>query len=192
MIVLYILLIIIFIKCILIFCPISFDISFEDTFSMRCKFLFISFSVYPQKEKKKIRKNLQKNYNKNNKVRDIIKEKGLNGFLKLVKKLVSISISVVKSLFKHLYIDNLDLNVMVAEEDAAATATRYGQVCSIVYPALNILLKNNYKQSYSVIIYPSFTEHKSKVTLKMKAHIKLIYILICAVKAFFKFIKDSI
>lgn len=195
MIALYVIFGIVLLIGVLLFCPVRLDILFEDTFSMKCKFLFIVFSVYPQKGKKKKRKKTQKKdneNNKNNKFRDIIKEKGLSGFLKLIKKLVSIAVSTVKSLFSHLCVDSLDLNIMVAEEDAAATAIKYGQVCSVVYPALNIFLKNTHKQNYSIIIYPSFIEHKSRVILEMKAHIKLIYILMCAVKAFFKFIKSSI
>ena len=196
MIILYVILGIILALGILLFCPVSLYISFEEEISMNCKFLFIKFNIYPQKDgkrkkEKKIKKDENKN-SKNNKIRGIIKEKGLSGFLQLIKKLLSMAFGILKVFFKHLHVDSFSLNIMVAEEDSASTAVKYGTVCSIVYPALNIIFKNLYKETYSVIIYPSFIEHKSKVTLKMKAHIKLIYILICAIKTFFKFIKVHI
>ena len=60
-----------------------------------------------------------------------------------------------------LVIDRLYLDLLVASEDAAATATDYGKACAILYPALS-LVKGRVKVRKSRLnIAPDFLREKS-------------------------------
>lgn len=178
----------------LLLCPIRFIILYNEAFSADLKYLFFSYKFPNKKEghnnekKVKTKSDEKPKKSKNNKFLDILKGKGLSGFLRLLKQIIVIAKNTLKSFFAHLVIDDMKLNICVSNNDAAQTAFDYGKVCSIVYPALQILLDNTPKTKYSVFIYPEFTLNKSTVEFKLCAHIRLFYVIVCLIKALFKFI----
>ena len=89
-------------------------------------------------------------------VKTTFKEKGLNGLLNAFKEIAKLAGNLLKPIFKHIRIKQLDLNVTVAFDNAADTAINYGYFCSGIYPALAILLRVMKYDDYSVNIVPDF------------------------------------
>ena len=89
-------------------------------------------------------------------VKTTFKEKGLNGLLNAFKEIAKLAGNLLKPIFKHIRIKQLDLNVTVAFDNAADTAVYYGYFCSGIYPALAILLRVMKYDDYSVNIVPDF------------------------------------
>ncbi|HEX3038401.1 MAG TPA: DUF2953 domain-containing protein [Oscillospiraceae bacterium] len=191
----------IIILCILLFfavlliCPVTVKASFENELSAKARYLFISYTIAPQKEKepkkeKKVEEQQaeEKEDNKS-KIKNIIKQKGLGGFLSFVKELSNIAAGAAKKLLKHLIISNLSTDIIVATEDAAQTALNYSYVCAVIYPAFSFLVANCKCKKYSIRIVPDFDKRESKITFSAKASIKLFFIISAALSALFDILK---
>lgn len=80
-----------------------------------------------QSPKKKEKKNLFK---------DILQEKGLKGFLKILQEAAKLLGGSLRRLARHIRLKTFSLEIAVSTEDAAETAIQYGKVCSAVYPRI--------------------------------------------------------
>lgn len=197
----------------LLFCNIKFIVTFENEMSMSIKYLFFKFNMKKSSkeeenvnnktdkkeetnketnsQKEKNRKNKDKS-NSKDKIKKIISEKGLSGFLKIVKNLLNILKNLSIYLLKRIYVVKFYLEVKVAQEDSAQTAIKYGQACAVLYPAMNFIFNNLNVKNRNVKIYPDFNSEKPSVHFSMIFKIRLIYILKASLVAFFKFIKNFI
>ena len=150
----------------LLFCNIKFIVTFENEMSVSIKYLFFKFNIKNMKKSSKEEENVnnktdkkekinketnsqseknKKNKNKSNskdKIKKIISEKGFSGFLKIVKDLLVIVKNLSIYLLKRIYVVKFYLEVKISEEDSAQTAIKYGQACSVLYPAMNFLFQN--------------------------------------------------
>lgn len=198
----------------LLFCNIKFIVTFENEMSVCIKYLFFKFNINSssKKEKNVNNKNDKKeetikkttdqkendkkiNQNKSNskdKIKKIISEKGLSGFLKIIKNLFKILKNLSVYLLKRIYVVKFYLEVKVSEEDSAQTAIKYGQACAILYPAMNFIFNNLKINDPNVKIYPDFNSEKTSVYFSTIFKIRLIYILKAGLVAFFKFIMNFI
>lgn len=210
------LLVILFISFFL-FCNIKFIVNFENEMSICIKYLFFKFNMNQSSKKeenannksdkkekinaksndqkvndKKNSKKNKKESNSKSKIKKIISEKGLSGFLKIVKNLMIIIKNLSSYLLKHIYVVKFNLEIKISEEDSAQTAIKYGQACTVLYPAMNFLFQNIKVKDPDVKIYPDFNSEKTSVYFSMIFKIRLIYILKASFVAFFKFIKNFI
>ena len=209
------LLIFLLIVSFLLFCNIKFIVTFENEMSVCIKYLFFKFNMKKsskeeenvnnktdkkekinketnsQKEKNKKNKNKNKS-NSKDKIKKIISEKGLSGFLKIIKNLLKILKNLSIYLLKRIYVVKFYLEVKVSQEDSAQTAIKYGQACAVLYPAMNFIFNNLKVKNRNVKIYPDFNSEKSSVYFSAIFKIRLIYILKAGLVAFFKFIMNFI
>lgn len=200
----------------LLFCNIKFIVTFENEMSVCIKYLFFKFNIKNMKKSSKQEENVnnktdkkekinketnsqneknKKNKNKSNskdKIKKIISEKGFSGFLKIVKDFLVIVKNLSIYLLKRIYVVKFYLEVKISEEDSAQTAIKYGQACSVLYPAMNFIFNNLRVQNPYVKIYPDFNSEKTSVYFSMIFKIRLIYILKAGLVAFFKFIMSFI
>ncbi len=199
MIVLYVLLGIILLLFLLLLCPMYIYFNFSEYLEIKIKFLFFSFTLFPKKEKKNVNnKTIKKNDKekdeklkvKENKISGIIKEKGFGGFLKILKEIIKIVLGSAKELFKKIYIDFIDLSIVVVGEDAADTAIKYGKVYSFISFASSVLLKNSDLNNSHINIVPGFNFEESKVNCATKIHFIPLSIVKIALCMLFNFIKN--
>lgn len=193
-----ILCIILFFFILLLF-PVTVYADFEDELTAKVTYLFIHYKILPQPEKparkeeeKKKEGQKEEKQQENDtilKIKGIIKQKGLSGFLNIIKEFVSIGTGSAKKLFSHIVINNISVDIAVADEDAAQAAIFYGYTCSVVYPAMALLVNNVNCKKYHIHINADFNENESKVQFKIKAHIQLLFIFSSALPAFFKSLK---
>jgi len=181
---------------ILLVCPVTIRAAFETQLSAKVRYLFISYTIVPQKEKdsKKAKKKAEgqkaeKKEDNKSKIKGILKQKGLGGFLSLVKEFTGIATESAKRLLKHLVISNISTEIIVATEDAAQTALNYGYVCAVIYPTFSVIIGNCKCKKYNIRVVPDFDKSESEVAFSVKASVKLFFIISAALSALFNFLK---
>ena len=193
-----ILCIILFFFILLLF-PVTVYAGFEDELTAKITYLFIHYKILPQPEKPEQKEEedkkeeekdeKQKENGTISKIKGIIKQKGLSGFLDIIREFVSIGTGSAKKLFSHIVIDNISVDIAVADEDAAQAAIFYGYTCSVAYPAMALLVNNMKCKKYHIHINADFNENESIVQFKIKAQIQLLFIFSSALPALFKSLK---
>lgn len=180
----------------LLVCPVIIRASFEDELFMKARYLFLSYTIVPQKEKqpKKAKKKEaeQKEEPKSDtksKIKEIFDQKGLGGFLSLMKEITDLAAGSAKRLFQHLVISNISANLVIGTDDAAQTALNYSYACMAVYPAFSAIVANCKCKKYSAQVVPDFDKKESEIKFSVKATIKLFFIISAALSALFQFLK---
>lgn len=191
------------IGCILLFlillllCPVSVQIQFKDALSGRVRYLFFVYRIQSQEEpeekaEKEIEKKAESKEGKN-KIKDIISQRGLSGFLNLLKEIMAAATEQVKKLLLHVIVTRLNLDVTVATDDAAKTAVTYGGSCAVIYPAMSFLVTQTKCKKYGVSVVPDFDRTESVVSFELRAHIKLLFLVktaLASLKIFLKFYRS--
>ena len=81
-------------------------------------------------------------------------------------------------------IHKLNVGIALSSGDAASTAVNYGRVCSVLYPAVDIIVNSTVCRNYNVTVEPVFDDEKdTEIYAELHAHLRLIYVLIEAIKA---------
>lgn len=146
------------------------DAEYIESFGLRVRWLFLRFTVFPRppeqgkkpkkpKKKKPEKKKVetQGKPKKPNPFRTFYEDQGFEGVLRLLRDGVDAVGGMMKSIKKHLVIEELCLWMTVSQNsDAAATAIKYGQVCAEVFPALGFLCTNLSVKKYDAQVEPDF------------------------------------
>lgn len=189
----YILLGLLFLIVVILLMPVNLYLAFDETLTIRVRYAFFSYILYPQEEKKeqekpnrqKSRKQAKKSVKKPPKkegkekekihplasVADMFKEDGVSATLSYIMELVKLAGTEVKRVLRILVVDRLELELSIASEDAADTAVDYGKACGIVYPAQAVLETVFRIQKRHIQIYPDFTAQKGKALIFLKIHV---------------------
>ncbi len=181
----------------LLFCPVVIRASFEDELIVKARYLFLTYVIVPRKEKepKKTEQNEtgQKEEEEKDvtqsKIKELLAQKGLRGFLGLMKEIFFIAHGSSQRLFRHLVISNISAYLVIATDDASQTALNYSYACAAVYPAFSAIVANCKCKKYSVQVIPDFNKKESEIKFSAKATIKLFFILSASRYAFFQFLK---
>jgi hypothetical protein len=166
---------------ILLLCPVTVYAHFEDELTAKIRYLLVSYKIFPRpkEEKAKAEEEEKKEKTKTDetilKIKDIIKQKGLSGFLSMIKEFASIATGTGKKIFSHMIINNISTDIVVADEDAAQTAIIYGYVCGVVYTSMGLFVNNMKCREYHINIVPNFQSKEYKIRFEVKAHIRLLY-----------------
>lgn len=123
------------------------------------------------------------------KIRDLFKQRGLDGLINIIRELAGLASGTLKPLFKHIKLKKLDIDVCVAKDNAADTAVHYGYVCSAVYPALSVLLNVIKFNDYTVNIYPDFDRKENEVKLDAELSVITAFVVFALIYALVQFIK---
>lgn len=191
---LYIILGIIAFIFILLMCPISFYLDYaENEFKFNVYYLFFKFNVIPSKEKEKTAPKKKKQSGKKgseekseSSIRKLVNQKGISGLLELLKILLKTVSDAAVSTKKHLIIYRLDVDVIVAGDDAADTAMKYGYVCSAVYPIISFVDSNIKKCKHSENITADFDGKDIRIHCVIRARIKALFLLKTALNTVLK------
>ncbi|WP_312693669.1 DUF2953 domain-containing protein [Caproiciproducens sp.] len=179
---------------VLLLCPITVYAGFENEFSARFTYLFLRYKIpsQPQKAEEKEETGKEKKEEKSDaysKIRDIIKQKGLSGFLNIISEFASVATGAAKRLFSHAVIRSISVDLAVADEDAAQAAICYGYACSVVYPAMGLLVTHVKCKDYQIHIAPDFNEKESRILFTCKIKIRPLFILTSMLPALLKSLK---
>lgn len=203
MIVLYILLSLLIFCTLLCFVKLEFIATYSDTLTLKLKVLFLKFTLVPSKKKpKKKKKSVKKTTKKQNKddkeeekekkpsyFSKLYDKKGLSGIVTMVVDLAKLVSTTLKGTFTNIVIEKLDIDISVVGDDAADTALKYGKLCGVFYPAVNIICETAQCKDYSLKVRPDFDDD---ATMKIKGdfefYIRVFYVVRYALSALFKLI----
>lgn len=204
MIALYILLGIILLLILLLSIKVRIDAEYIDSFRVKLRWLFLSFDLYPmQKKEKKPKKEKPKKEEPPKAQEEVPKEKkpnpfktfyenqGFDGVMQLVRDSADAVGGLMKSVKKHLIIDELFLWIVISHNhDAAQTAIEYGEACQDVYPAMGFICSNLKVKKYDVEIEPDFIGTFSSAQFAFALSVRPIFLInagiVLAVKLLFK------
>lgn len=204
MIALYILLGIILLLILLLSIKVRIDAEYIDSFRVKLRWLFLSFDLYPmQKKEKKPKKEKPKKEEPPKAQEEVLKEKkpnpfktfyenqGFDGVMQLVRDSADAVGGLMKSVKKHLIIDELFLWIVISHNhDAAQTAIEYGEACQDVYPAMGFICSNLKVKKYDVEIEPDFIGTFSSAQFAFALSVRPIFLInagiVLAVKLLFK------
>ena len=144
MIFLYIFLSILSLIFILLLIPVRLDFKYGQEVTLTVRYAFLKMQLLPEKEKteepeKPEEQKKAEGKPKENKIKKLLKEKGLGGFLKLVKELMGLVTRQMIKIIKHIKIRELDIYAVAGGENAADAAMLYGEACAVIYPAVNTI-----------------------------------------------------
>lgn len=204
-------LIIVAVILILLILPLRMNIEYNDELKVRIGYLFLNFTVFPSKPKKKKKpakkktkekaqtaeteptENAKENKENNSglmKRFSGLKEKyGLDGLIELLKRIVFVVTDVMKDSAKHMIIKNLVIRALIAGEDSADTAMKYGYACSVIYPAVSILDNSCRLKKHEEEIIAGFLSEKTVVEFSMTVKITLLLLIGIVWSAFFRLVK---
>lgn len=183
---LYILLGVLLFIILLLLLPITLKAEYIE--DLKCKLIigFVPITLFPQKPKKPKKEKKEKDKTKKEpkekkepeKKKSLLKTKGLDGIIDLIKRAADLVSGILKDFFGSLVIKRFELSITVAGDDAADTAIKYGYCCAGVYPAVGTILRIVKCKKYGVDIAPDFAENaKTKINLDLVARIRVFHIM---------------
>jgi hypothetical protein len=173
----------------LLWCPLVLTISYEEAVRAKVQYLFIVYPIAPpkkkkpRKEKQPPKKEKTEKPGKKSAIREIIDQKGLGGFLTMMRELARMAGVVLKRLCRHMVVKKFRLSVTICGEDAADTALRYGGACAVLYPAVSAIVSNTKCEHYQVEVHPAFNGEKEEIQFLFKARVALLFVLGSALAA---------
>lgn len=153
--------------------PVYLTLDYSDTATVYVEWTFIKFKLYPFKKKAKTENNVS-NQNKeekkeNNEHQNDDGKKSNNGFIKDFYECQGIYgiISFINNcavrlkrfsnrFLKSFYFSVLDIDIKVTEDDAAATAIKYGKICSGLYPTIGFIASACKIKKYNINILADY------------------------------------
>lgn len=142
----------------------------------------------PEKEKPKEEKPKEKKPEEKKKKQSYLsklkEKKGLSGLVSLFVSVAKIAVGALKGIFSHIVLKKFDVGIALSGEDAASTAVTYGKLCSVIYPAINVITSVMVCKDYHVTIEPVFDIDKdTEVFADIHAYLRPIFALHEALKA---------
>ena len=163
---------------ILLFLPLTMDLTYEGDLFIKLKYLGITVFDDQKSEKKKQKK--QKDGKKQDKqpeddnfLKRSYKQRGLLGTIKFCCSVLKIVIENIPAIVKRFKFRKLRVDLTVAGDDAANTAIKYGEVCAVVYPVVTLLqsLIDLKPQQINVSVDFDKTESEFKGTVLARASV---------------------
>lgn len=99
------------------------------------------------------------------------KEDGVVATLDYLTRLAELVGQAVGRVLHGVIVDKLQLELIVADGDADTTAIRYGQVCSVLYPALSAIAGVIKVRKREMRIEPNFLLENSTVRADVRLHV---------------------
>ena len=164
---LYIILGIIAFFVIVLSIPVVLDLEYTDAVRCKVSWLFLKFDIYPFPEKKK--KEEKPKPKKENFLKTFYNNQGLSGVLELLNNCVAaLKRFSVKFIKRAVIFKKFHLDIHITEDDAAATAIKYGKVCSALYPSLGFICSNMKVKDYKVNVLADYCGEKTTVEFVTK------------------------
>jgi hypothetical protein len=173
----------------LLACPVTLRAAFRDEFSARAGYLFFHYTIAPRPPRKKEAKPPKEEKPEKSKLRLLLEQKGLSGFLSILQEAAKIASGMAKRLFSHFSVNPFRLDIAVAGDDAARTAVTYGHVCGIVGTASSLLLGNVKCKNCKIRVTPDFLNTKSRVQFEAEIRVRLFFLLAAGLFALFRSIR---
>ncbi len=179
---------------ILLMIPVRIKLDYGEKTTLRLGYFFLSFRIYPAKEKKpgKKKKTPEKKKEeekkkpqkkKTGKLKQLLDKHGADGLIEILKEAAKIVTELLGGLARHLYFTRFNVRICVVGEDAADTAVKYGYVCSAVYLPIAVLSEHSVIKKHSEDISAGFLAEKTAAELELTAKIRPLFLIPILLKA---------
>lgn len=173
--------------------PIKIDIAFSQSFAITLRYAFLRFKLYPSTPKATEEPDKPEPDKPESttldKLKNIVKNQGVSGFLKSLFELAKIAAGSSKRLLSHIRLRRFDLYLCLGcKDDPGAAALRYGEISGAVYSACGVLfgLFNCQKKAVSVDL--NYANPEDTVIFTALASIRPIFL----IKEIITLIKDGL
>ena len=116
----------------------------------------------------------------------LVELRGFSGAITLLLDIAHAATGAFAGIFRGIVIERLDLDAKIGGEDAAQAAINYGKWCSVIYPAVSLLLCAFRRHSKSINIAPDFLSDENTMSIHLRMRIIPIHVIAQAVKALAK------
>jgi len=192
--------------------PVFVNLRYKDSLEIGIRVLFIPFEVYPKEKfennklisffrklsakfpKRKKEKPvgvsgdeiLQKK--KESPFAQLIAEQGFSGAVGLLLETARLTTGSLGKVLRTTVVDRFDLDIKIADEDAASTAISYGRWCAVIYPAAALILRYVFRYKKNIIIRPDYESEESTFGADIKLHVYPIAVACIAAALFAKIV----
>lgn len=163
--------------------PVYGRIAYEGELLVRIRVLGIPITltpVPPQKEKmpsrsvgKKAKKPATEKPSKVKEMIALMKQDDLAGTLHFLHEVARLAAKAVGRILRSVTVNRMDLQLLIATDDPAVTAQRYGQVCGVLYPALAGIESAVRIRHRKVRVEPNFLMEKSAVRFDVRLRLSV-------------------
>lgn len=166
--------------------PVFGRITYDGELVVRIRVLGIPITLVPlpeQKEKKpsasggkkakKAKKEKEEQPSKFKELVSLMKQDDLAGTLHFLHEAARLAAKTVGRVLRSVTVKQMDLQLIVATDDPATTAQRYGQVCSILYPSLAGIEHVVRMQHRNLRVEPNFLMEKSAVRFDVRLRVSV-------------------
>ena len=195
MIVLYILLAIIALIVLAFSFRLTLQLDYHEMVELEVRYLFFRFKLLPWEKKEKApkeekpveqkppeEKKAKEKPAKPNPLKAFWQNEGIDGVIALLKEMARIVSGMFRSVFKHVFIDKLFLQMYIGSGDAAKTANDY--------PALGAICSVMKVRKYDVDLSPDFLANQNETELHTVITLRPIFVtnaaVVMAVRLLFK------
>ncbi len=201
---LYTLLGIILFIILLFLVPVRVTAHYEDTFEMTVQYGLVKIKLFPKKEgkkkkdkpkKEKPQKDKKKSDKKQKEQKDNIfmtfyKNQGFEAVIQLIADAMGATTGMFGGIFRHFVFRELYLEMKITGPDAAATAIKYGQISSAVFPAMGYICSKAKVRKYNIDLSPDFLGVKDKAIFHFQFGLCPIFVTNSVIAAGFKLFKN--
>lgn len=189
--------------------PVRVTAHYEETFEMTVQYGPITIKLFPQKvksqkkpkkdkpkkEKPENKKDNKKPDKKTKEQKDNIfitfyKNQGFEAVIQLIADALSAAEGLFGGIFKHFVFRELYLELKITGPDAAATAIKYGQISSAVFPAMGYICSKAKVRKYNIDLSPDFLGVKDKAMFHFQFGLCPIFVTNSVIAAGFKLFKN--
>ena len=122
--------------------------------------------LFPKNGEKKEEKPKPK---KENFLKTFYNNQGLSGVIEFINNCVgALKRFSVRFIKRAVIIKKFHLDIHVTEDDAAATAIKYGKVCAALYPSLGFICSNMKVKDYKANVFADYCGEKTTVSFVTK------------------------
>lgn len=181
--------IILAIICFIVLSPIKIYVSASDTFLVKIKLLFLNLYTFDSSVEEKTKKDIKEKNDIKSTIGKITNQNDNYDKLIMLIKMLKSTLSKFAKLLKHTIVKKFNFNITVSGNDAADTAIKYGNVCSVVYPLSTLLSKCVNFKPENISVYSNFNDNNTNFNLSFIITVKIIYLIGFAVSSIFDIIK---
>lgn len=198
--------------------PVFIRVNYDNSASIRVRILFVPFDVYPQekfennklvsffkkleakfpkKKKPKTKVDAQeKKTEKTSPFAELISQQGFSGAIGLLLETARLAAGSFGKILKTTVVDRFNIDVRIADEDAASTAISYGRWCAVIYPAVSLILRCVLRYKKNLVIRPDYNAEESVFKAEVRVHLYPVAVLCIAaaliVKLLWRQIKKTV
>lgn len=182
---------------VLLFVPIYGRITYDGELDMRFRLLGFPVSLLPRFEKrltkrshpskgktareKRLEKREEKTLDRLTEIVYLIKQDDVGGTLHFLVEVAKLAAKTIGRILRSVRVKQLDLQILVGAENPDVTAQRYGQVCSVLYPALAGIEHVVRIRRRNVQVEPNFLLEQSVVRFDIKLRVSIWRLLVAII-----------